>query len=320
MLDDRYGGGGSFDTNGDNLDAVESVPSGGDWAGLVVGHTGRASIDHAVIAFGGGTTANGGTFLTFNAVELHQTDARIANSRFESNASGVGGLGPDSRFGLGGNDPGTIFVRGNQPTIIDNIFVDNAAAVVSIDVNSLNHELTTDDGRQTGLVEAKPGFLDNHGPLVRGNQFDGNAINGMEVRGGTLTTESVWDDADIVHVLRDGVFVPNFHSFGGLRLLSSTSQSLVVKSLGLDAGFTTTGTTLGIDDHIGGRIQVLGQPNHPVVLTSIFDDSVGAGFNTNGQFQTDTNNGGRPSSSSGCLLYTSPSPRDATLSRMPSSA
>ena len=31
-------------------------------------------------------------------------------------------------------------------------------------------------------------------------------------------------------------------------------------------------------------------------------------------------NGGQLSASNGCLLYTSPSPRDATLSRMPSSA
>ena len=299
ILDDRYGGGGSFDTNGDNLDPIESDPSGGDWAGIVIGHTGLASIDHAVIAYGGGTTASGGAFLTFNAVELHQADARITNSRFEFNASGIGGLGPANRFGIGGNDSGTVFVRGSQPIIVDNVFVDNAAAVVSIDVNALNHELTVDGGRQTGFVETIGGFMDNHGPLVRGNQFDGNGINGMEVRGGTLTTESVWDDADIVHVLREGVYVPNFHSYGGLRLLSSTSQSLVVKSIGPDAGFTATGTALGIDDHIGGRIQVLGQPDRPVVLTSIFDDTVGAGFNTSGQFQTDTNNGGRPLSESG---------------------
>ena len=36
--------------------------------------------------------------------------------------------------------------------------------------------------------------------------------------------------------------------------------------------------------------------------------------NNDGQFMSDPNNGNF------CLLYTSPSPRDATLSRMPSSA
>ena len=45
------------------------------------------------------------------------------------------------------------------------------------------------------------------------------------------------------------------------------------------------------------------------VVTDVIRDGkpvIGYGFNSNGRY--------------GCLLYTSPSPRDATLSRMPSSA
>ena len=45
-----------------------------------------------------------------------------------------------------------------------------------------------------------------------------NGINGMVVRGGTLTTETIWDDTDIVHVLYDEIVVPNFDTFGGIRL------------------------------------------------------------------------------------------------------
>ncbi len=294
LSDDRFGFGGTFDTNGDNLDPIETEPTPGDWAGLYIGHTSLGSIDNAVVAYGGGITTLGGSFSAFNAVEIHQADARITNSRFEFNAEGVGGAGAANRLGLGVNNPAVIFVRSGQPVIANNVFVNNDAPVVSINANALNHDIVVDTGRQTGQVDRILGFLDNSGPLIRRNQFDGNSINGMEVRGGTLTTESVWDDAGIVHVLRDAIYVPNFHTYGGLRLLSNLNQSLVVKLLGEDAGFVATGTALGITDHIGGRIQVLGQPGHPVVLTSLFDDTVGAGFDTDGNFQTDTNNGGRP--------------------------
>ena len=90
------------------------------------------------------------------------------------------------------------------------------------------------------------------------------------------------------------MYVPNFHTYGGLQLKSSVDQSLVIKLLGEDAGFVTTGSSAGIPDHIGGTLQVIGQPGQPVVMTSIFDDTVGAGFDTQGLIQTDTNNGGRP--------------------------
>jgi len=59
----------------------------------------------------------------------------------------------------------------------------------------------------------------------------------MVIRGELLTVESVWDDTDIDHVLYDTITVDNFHTYGGLRLQSSTDASLVVK-LGSGAGFT----------------------------------------------------------------------------------
>ena len=43
------------------------------------------------------------------------------------------------------------------------------------------------------------------GPLIRGNQLGNNPINGMLVRGGTITTNVIWDDTDIVHVLEEMV-------------------------------------------------------------------------------------------------------------------
>ncbi len=54
----------------------------------------------------------------------------------------------------------------------------------------------------------------------------------MVVRGGTLTTQGIWDDTDIVHVVQDQtIYVPDFHTYGGLRLESSATASLVIKLL-----------------------------------------------------------------------------------------
>ena len=286
IFDGRFGAGGTFETT--------RPPGGeaGDWGGVFLHPTSRGSFDHTIVAFAGGEASIEGNQAGFNAIEVYQADARITNSTFELNASGLSRVDTGNRGGRGANDPATIFVRGAQPIVVGNFFRDNAAATININVNSLNHLNILDTGRQTGSVDRFEGFLDNQGPLVRNNILDRNGINGMVVRGGTLTTEGVWDDTDMVHVVYDGVYVPNFHTYGGLRLKSSQTESLVIKLDGETAGFNTTGTAIGIPDHIGGSIQVLGQPGRPVVLTSLFDDSVGAGVDSTGATQADTNNGG----------------------------
>src|SRR5690606_23830380 len=99
-----------------------------------------------------------------------------------------------------------------------------------------------------------------------------------EVRGAVLTTESIWDDTDIAHVLRDQITILNQHVYGGLRLQSSPSESLVVTLQGAHAGFHASGVAIDITDRIGGTLHIIGQPNRPVVLTSLADDSVPAGL------------------------------------------
>ena len=296
IFDDRYGGGGTFDTTNDGSQ-IEAQP--GDWGGLRASPTSDFSLDSALVAFGGGVVDIEGNFAGFNAIELHQADARVANSVFDANGAGTGGQSTFTRAGRGFNRDATIFVRGAQPTIVSNDFINNLAPVVSIDASSLSAASVQDPGRSTYSASAgrqiaqQQVALDNQGPLIRLNRLHNNSVNGMQVRGGTLTTEGVWDDNDIVHVLRDeSVVVPDFHTFGGLRLESSATASLVVKLDGDDAGFTATGRPLDIDDRIGGALQIAGQPSHPVVFTSIADDTVGAGFMPNGFPQTDTNNDG----------------------------
>ena len=198
--------------------------------------------------------------------------------------------------------------------IVNNIIRDSLGPAVSINVNALNHEHVVDSGRMTGLVDFEPDTEGNQGPLVRGNRLRNNAINGMQIRGGTLTTEGVWDDTDIVHVVLDGIYVPDFHTYGGLRLESSSSESLIVKLEGSDAGFTATGRPLDIEDRIGGMLHIIGQPNHPVVMTALADDTVGAGLDPENNLVIDTNNNGNETGSvSVSELPTGPEEDNGTL-------
>ena len=308
-LDDRYGAAGNFDTNNDGIvgtNAGASAPSPGNWAGIVARHLGELSIDNAIITFGGGNSRVPGGFASFNAIEVHQSTARIANSVIENNASGTGTSGTTNRDARGVNDEAAIFVLGSQPVIINNIIRNNFTnvtdldtAAISIDANSLNTERVRDFGRSTGPNQRENVGIGNFGPLVSNNQLGGNAINGMNIRGVTLTTESVWDDTDIVHVLRSEIVVPDFHTYGGLRLTSKSDESLVVKLQGVNAGFTAAGRPVDIMDRIGGSFQILGSPGFPVVLTSLSDDTIGAGFGFNGASLVDTNNNGLSTGTAG---------------------
>ncbi|MEO1995557.1 MAG: hypothetical protein ABGZ17_09805, partial [Planctomycetaceae bacterium] len=171
--------------------------------------------------------------------------------------------------------------------------------VFSINVNALNHDEVLDSGRSTGFIDRFAQYTQNQGPLIRGIRMDTSGINGLEVRGETLTTQSVWDDTRIVHVLRDEILIPDFHTYGGLRLESAPAESLVVKLLGANAGITADGRPLDIDDRIGGSLQVVGQPRFPVVFTSLHDDTIGAGLKPNGDPQNDTDGQGASTGTAG---------------------
>ncbi|MFN9639356.1 MAG: GEVED domain-containing protein [Pirellula sp.] len=289
--DARFGVGGTSDTS--NTRATRT-PNRGDWGGVFVGHASSGSLDNVRMAFAGGSTRIEGGFASFNPIEVHQADFRLTNSRIEQSASGTESSTSASRTGRGTNGAAAIFVRGSQPIIVNNRIYDNDGAAINIDVNSLSHVYVTDRGRSTGELGLVGEFLENQGPLVKGNQLSRNTTNGMLVRGQTITTQSVWDDSDIVHVVSSSITSDNLHTFGGLRLKSSASESLVVKFGGVagSVGLTATGTPLDFASRIGGSLQVLGQPNFPVILTSLTDDTVGAGFGIDGRSNFDTNNDG----------------------------
>jgi hypothetical protein len=303
--DNRFGAGGTFDTNGN----LPDVRKAGDWGGIMLNAGAKASIDYAYLGFGGGQTPIEGGFANFNVIEVHQGDLRLAHSRVENNAAGSA---TGSRNGRGGNAAATVFVRGAQPVILGNDFRDNLGTLVSINANSLTDAELPDPGRSSGPLGRDARYDDNRGPLVRDNRLSytinaaagrlaGGATGGMEVRGEEITVESVWDDVDIVHVLKSEIIVQNLHTYTGVRLMSQVNASLVVKLLGTDAGFTAAGYGLDIDDRIGGTVQVVGQPGYPVVLTSLADDTVGASLDPLGRQVKDTNNN---------AAATSPTPGD----------
>ena len=293
IRDDRFGASNPFDTNNDG---ALQAPVPGDWGGIRFNPTAIGSIDWAEMYFGGGTVPIEGGFEAFNLVEIYQADVRIANSFLESS---LDGHSTGNRAGRGANSEAVIFVRGAQPVIVNNVFKNNEGNAISINANAMQSTVQADYGRSTGGLGLTGGlfgrtdrFDDNQGPLVRLNRTGNTTTNGMEVRGGTLTTETVWDDTDIVHVVRDEVVDLNHHVYGGLMLKSSPSESLVVKLEGASAGLTANGVLLDIDDRIGGTVQVIGQPGFPVVMTSLHDCTAGAGFDTDGRLQTDTDNSG----------------------------
>ncbi|HWB07900.1 MAG TPA: choice-of-anchor L domain-containing protein [Pirellulales bacterium] len=295
LHDNTYGGGGTFETDGVSPSSSSplTLPAPGDWAGLYFAPTSIGSLDYAVISYGGGNSTVQGNSDSFNVIEIHQATVRIADSTIENNAKG---LVTGSRGDLEGNDAAAIYVLGAQPAIVNNVFLDNEGATISVNANSLTSAIVPDWGRSTGPINRFTQFDNNDGPLVRlnkiGNTLSQVAINGMLVRSGTLDTRSVWDDTDIVHVVEGQIQVPNVDTQGGLMLESSPSASLVVKFSGTNAGLTATGTPLDITNRVGGSVQVLGTPNHPVILTALTDATAGAGLTPDGRTQYDTNNTG----------------------------
>lgn len=285
LKDDKYGAGGTFDTG---RDGTTTSPVPGDWGGLIFGAASSANLAQTRVFYGGGIVPVEGGFDSFNAIEIHQADARIANSVFQFNAAGGS---TTNRNGRGTNADAAIFIRGAQPIIFGNIIRDNFGPMISVNANALVDTIVGDPGQATGPLNAISNAGGNHGPLVRGNRMTNNAVNGMEVRGGTLTTETVWDDTDIAYILRSEIVVPNHQVNSGIRLQSSQTESLVVKLSGITAGITAAGTPLDISDRIGGTVHIIGQPGHPVIMTSIGDDTVPAGFDPEGLPVFDTDNG-----------------------------
>src|SRR5690606_38640115 len=105
----------------------------GDWGGLFFNRLSTGSLDHVLVTYGGGqSTIEGGDGAFFNAIEIHQADVRIANSMLREN-EGIAASDPNAiRHDRGTNEAATIFVRGAQPILVNNIIRDNAGVAINI--------------------------------------------------------------------------------------------------------------------------------------------------------------------------------------------
>ena len=297
LADNRYGAGGSFQTT----NSAGAVMRPGDYSGIQFSFGAEGSFDNVVMAGAGGESRIEGGFASFNPIEIIQSELRIANSRFEINANGrtlINDAGNtnnnpgdprETRVGRSTNASGTIFVRGAQPTIVGNTFENNSGPVITADLNSFTFEEVADRGRQTGAINSvddtpRLDFAGNAGPLLAGNMINvvaGGAaaspagprmLAGVEVRGGAVATGLVFDDTDIVHIVRDTISIPNQHIYGGLRLESDARGSLVVK-------FDTLGDTpeqvIGITRIQGTPIADLPQFGTPGFVPNVTFDAPG---------------------------------------------
>ncbi len=171
------------------------------------------------LEFGGGSVPTEGTLSdTFNVIEAHQANLRPTAGSITTRPRP---RPPIATAAARTTPPRCSFAK-RQPVIVNNVFLNNAGSVASIDANAMTSNVVRDLGRSTGFVDvvSDPNsgdllYADNAGPLIRQNRFEGNTLNALRVRGEVLTTESIWDDVDIVHVLFDEISLPNFHTLAG---------------------------------------------------------------------------------------------------------
>ena len=81
-----------------------------------------------------------------------------------------------TRVGRGDNASGAVFVRAATPVIIDNDFIENDAAAITVDVNSLNSQEVFERGRSTGTID-RFDVVGNSGALIEDNSLTPNEIN-----------------------------------------------------------------------------------------------------------------------------------------------
>ncbi|HUG68036.1 MAG TPA: hypothetical protein VMM76_09800 [Pirellulaceae bacterium] len=180
-----------------------------------------------------------------------------------------------------------IHIIDTRPTIAFNSISRSADAAISASPNSFEE---TNFHAPRHQKFAFTSDYDRVGPDIYKNAVFGNSVNGLFIRIQTpagnsirpMTVSGRFDDADIVHV------------FGENLLIQGTPGGLLLEpqppTIGLITQTPVAGGTLlaGTYNYRLTFVQVLGQPKSPVVLTSLNDDTIGAGFDPRGDVQVQT--------------------------------
>ncbi|MFC1996640.1 right-handed parallel beta-helix repeat-containing protein [Chloroflexota bacterium] len=131
----------------------------------------------------------------------------------------------------------TLTPGGSSPTISSNNFANSNSACVSMDPIS--------------------------SPSLSGNACSNNGSNGLEVRGGSISSSTAWDQTDMTYRVIDDVTVGN-------------STTLTIGA----------GMVLKFDQYkkffIDGKLTAVGTSGSPIYFTSYRDDSVGGDTNGDG--------------------------------------
>jgi 5-hydroxyisourate hydrolase-like protein (transthyretin family) len=122
-------------------------------------------------------------------------------------------------------------IAGSNPVVAGVTFQDNVRAAVSMDVAA--------------------------NPDIRGVSLRNNGINGVQLDGGVLPGETLWNNTDVVYWLEKSVTVPE-----GLTLRIAPGQVIAPKWGGV--GLLVEGT-----------LAALGTADRPIIFTSVYDDSLG---------------------------------------------
>ena len=218
-------------------------------------------MDHAYRLSAAASRKIEGTFKGFNVIEIHQADLRLANSVIEQNAPGIGGQGPPTASAAA-TTPATIFVRGAQPMIVDNIIPRQQRAVQIGAGRSARTRCRSSPSTPTRLprtvwsITGGRGVRSTGSPLPRQPRAAGPRQSPGEQRHqrhgdprrGTDDGKRLGRHGHRPHpdqsvrpaglaerrpqVGFDEIVIPDHHIYGGLRLQSSPNESLVVKLFG----------------------------------------------------------------------------------------
>ncbi len=165
-----------------------------------------------------------------------------------------------------GFDVGAAIVVNSAPITVTNSVIRNSVSA-GMSLNS-STAVITGNVFQNSTFEAINATLSSI-LTINGNTFSNNAINGLLMRGGSLTANATWNNPDIVYALQDDVTVPQ-----GKTLTIGAGQ--IVK-----AGFRT-------ELFVNGTLIVNGTAAKPVIFANLSDDAAGNDTTNNGA--TDVNN------------------------------
>ena len=164
-----------------------------------------------------------------------------------------------------GTDYGTIYLRDASPTILNSIvsnsYTDGIYMSSTLDPAGSSPVISNTEfsSNNSAAVSMDPVSL----PKLTGNSTLNNGTNGLEVRGGTISSSTAWDQTNIVYRVVGNVTV------GGSATLT-VAPAMIVK-------FDNDRRI-----YVDGKLNAAGTSAKPIYFTSYRDDSVGGDTNGNG--------------------------------------